>query len=86
MMYDGGECISECPVPCKGFLNAEPRNRVVVQFNFANLCGSFAFFAVSVLVLPQRTRRTRKETQSKCMLKPLQTAPVPEIAALFRAK
>jgi hypothetical protein len=37
--------------------------------NFANLCGYFALFAVSVLVLPQRTRRTRKETQSNAGFK-----------------
>jgi hypothetical protein len=36
-----------------------------MQFCFANLCGSFALFAVSVFVLPQRTQRTRKEPQSQ---------------------
>jgi hypothetical protein len=51
-----------------------------VQFNFANLCGYFAFFAVSELVLLQRTRRMRKETRSKGMLKPLQAGLVQEIA------
>jgi len=37
--------------------------RVLMQFN---LCAGFALFAVSVLVLPQRTRRTRKEIAKEC--------------------
>lgn len=58
--------------------SARQKYLVMVQFNFANLCGYFSFVAVSVLLY----RRGRQERAKKRKGMPalfLQTEPVPNI-------